>query len=153
MNIKNKFLILFILISSITLAIININNPEKTKYYLFTKKIEDIPIGKLITFTFISGFIFGSSLTLISKNNLEKSIDNNFIEDEKIDQPNENVLDQEFISERPPERDIRESQPTISVNYRFVDQENDSYISKNSKRKDDNIRNNDNDWITNDNDW
>ena len=50
----------------------------------------------------------------------------------------------------PPQRDIRETQPTISVNYRVVKNIND-----NNLKKDRNYSNpdNDDDWDNGDNDW
>ena len=74
--------------------------------------------------------------------------------------PLENVED-DFVSrnsnedmepnvEMPPQRDIRETQPTISVNYRVVKNMND-----NNFKKDLNYSNpdNDDDWDNTDNDW
>ena len=153
MNLKNKFISLFIFISIFILLIINIKNPEKTKFYLFTSKTEEISLGKLITITFISGFTFSSLLSLISKNNLEETLEDNFKNYDEIKKDDEDYLNQEYKFDRPPERDIRESQPTISVNYRFVDQENEYSTSKYPKKTKDNLNNERNDWIDNDNDW
>jgi len=150
MIIKNKFIAFFILFSILTLTFINIKNPEKTKFYLFTSKTEEISLGNLITLTFISGFTFNSLLTLISKNNLQESVKDNFINEEEINNSDQNNLTEEMEFDRPPERDVRESQPTISVNYRFVDQDNNNYGSKNIKN---NPNYEDNDWIINENEW
>tara|TARA_B100000674_G_scaffold57540_1_gene40107 strand:- start:624 stop:1085 length:462 start_codon:yes stop_codon:yes gene_type:complete len=153
MNIKNKFIAFFIFILIFTLSILNIKNPEKTKFYLFTSKTDQISLGNLITLTFISGFTFSSLLTLISKKNLHASSDDNFINDEEIDQSEDDTTYQKFKSDRPPERDVRESQPTISVNYRFIDQDDDSYNSKNTFKKTSNVNNEDNDWLNKDDTW
>ena len=150
MNINKKLIAFFVFFSIFTLSILNLKNPEKTKFYLFTSKTEEISLGNLITITFITGFTFSSILTLISNNKLQKSLGDNYINEEVIDESNEDNIGQEFESGRPPERDVRESQPTISVNYRFIDQENNSYPSNNTKTK---INNDDNDWLTNDNEW
>jgi hypothetical protein len=58
--------------------------------------------------------------------------------------------DMEPNVEMPPQRDIRETQPTISVNYRVVKNMND-----NNFKKDLNYSNPDNedDWDNADNDW
>ena len=150
----NKKLISFFLISSIlTLSILNIKNPEKTKFYLFTSKTEEISLGNLMTLTFISGFSFSSVLNLISKNDSQKSLENNFTNYEEIDKSDNNNFSQEFNSNRPPERDVRESQPTISVNYRFVDQDNNSYRSQETAKTINNSNNEDNDWVNFDNEW
>ena len=153
MNIKNKFIAFFIFILIFTLSIFNVKNPEKTKFYIFTSKTEQISLGNLITFTFITGFTISSLLTLISKKDLQISSNNNFTNDEEIDQSEEKTIYQKSKSDRPPERDVRESQPTISVNYRFVDQDDDSYNSKNTFKKTNNVKNEDNDWLSNDDKW
>ena len=153
MYIKNKFIAFFIFITILILSVLNIKNPEKTKFYLFTSKTEEISLGNLITITFISGFTFSSLLTLISKNNSQESIVENFNNDEEINNYDENIFNQELEIDRPPERDVRESQPTISVNYRFVDQNNNSYSSKISNKTNTNFNNEDNDWVSNDNEW
>ena len=150
MNIKNKFIAFFIFFSILTLSIFNIKNPEKTRFYLFTTNIEEISLGNLVSITFISGFTFSSLLTLITKNNSPKLLEDNSIDDEEIDKSYTNEIKQEYESDRPPERDVRESQPTISVNYRFVDQDTNSYRSKKTTN---NINNEDNDWFNNDNEW
>ena len=153
MNIKNKFIVFFIFILIFTLSICNVKNPEKTKFYIFTSKTEQISLGNLITFTFITGFTISSLLTLISKKDSQKSSNDNFTNDEEIDQPEENTIFQKSKSDRPPERDIRESQPTISVNYRFVDQDYNSYNSKNTTKTINNPNDDDNDWGNYDNEW
>ena len=153
MNIKNKLIAFFIFILIFTLSIFNVKNPEKIKFYLFTSKNEQISLGNLITLTFVSGFTLSSLLTLISKTNLQASSDENFINYDEIEQSVENNTYQEFKSDRPPERDVRESQPTISVNYRFVDQDDDLYNSKNNSKKTNNVNNEDNDWLNNDDSW
>ena len=150
MNTKNKLIAFFIFFLIVSLSILNIKNPEKTKFYLFTSKTEEISLGNLIAITFISGFTFSSLLTLISRNDSQKLLTDNNNVDEDFDESDEDNISQEFEFDRPPERDIRESQPTISVNYRFVDQENNSYDLKNKKN---NLNNLDNDWVNNDNEW
>ena len=153
MNINRKLILFFIFLQIFILSIINIKNPEETKFYLFTSKTEDISLGNLITITFIAGFSFSSVLSLISKNNSQESLENNFTNYEEIDKSDNNNFSQEFNSNRPPERDVRESQPTISVNYRFVDQDNNSYSSKKTTTSINHPDNEDNDWVNYDNEW
>tara|TARA_Y100001978_G_C23492411_1_gene336973 strand:+ start:164 stop:637 length:474 start_codon:yes stop_codon:yes gene_type:complete len=157
MNIKNKFIVIFIFITLFTLAIVNVKNTEKTKFYLFTSKTEEISLGNLISLTFISGFTFSSLFNLISKNNLKDLSQDNSIDDDDdddvVDNSNENNFYQELKSDRPPERDVRESQPTISVNYRFVDQDNDYFPSKNIKKNENKTYSEDNDWLNINDDW
>ena len=151
MNINKKLIVFFIFFSIFILSILNIKNPEKTKFYLFTSKTEEISLGNLITITFLSGLSFSSVLSLISKNNSKELLKDTFINEQEIYKTDENDFSQELDSNRPPERDVRESQPTISVNYRFVDQNNNSYNSYNTKETINNL--NDNDWENYDNEW
>ena len=153
MNINKKLIAFYIFFLIFILSILNLKNPEKTKFYLFTSKTEEISLGNLITITFISGFSFSSVLNLISKNDSQKSLENNFTNYEEIDKSDNNNFSQEFNSNRPPERDVRESQPTISVNYRFVDQDNNSYRSQETAKIINNPSNEDNDWVNFDNEW
>ena len=153
MNINRKLIAFYILFLIFILSILNLKNPEKTKFYLFTSKTEEISLGNLITITFISGFSFSSVLNLISKNNSQESLENNFTNYEEIDKSDNNNFSQELNSNRPPERDVRESQPTISVNYRFVDQDNNSYRSQETAKTINNSNNEDNDWVNFDNEW
>ena len=150
MNINKKLIVSFVFFSIFILSILNIKNPEKTKFYLFTSKTEEISLGNLITITFIAGFSFSSVLSLISKNNSQELLENNFTNYEEIDKSDENNISQNLNSNPPPERDVRDSQPTISVNYRFVDQDNNSYSSKKTTN---NPNNEDNDWVNYDNEW
>ena len=95
MNINKKLIVSFVFFSIFILSILNIKNPEKTKFYLFTYKTEEISLGNLINITFLSGFAFSSLLGLISKNNIPKSSEDKFIDDEKIDKSTENNFSQE----------------------------------------------------------
>ena len=153
MNTNKKLIAFYIFFSIFILSILNLKNPEKTKFYLFTSKTEEISLGNLITITFISGFSFSSVLNLISKNNSKESLENNFTNYEEIDKSDNNNFSQELNSNRPPERDVRESQPTISVNYRFVDQDNNSYRSQETAKTINNSNYEDNDWVNFDNEW
>ena len=153
MNINKKLIVSFVFFSIFILSILNIKNPEKTKFYLFTSKTEEISLGNLITITFIAGFSFSSVLNLISKNDSQESLEKNSTNYEEIDKSDNNNFSQELNSNRPPERDVRESQPTISVNYRFVDQDNNSYRSQETAKTINNSNNEDNDWVNFDNEW
>ena len=150
MIINKKLIAFFIFFSILTLSILNIKNPEKTKFYLFTTKTENISLGNLITIAFISGLSFGSVLSLISKNNSQELVEDSLTNDEELYKTDNNDFNQQLDSNRPPERDVRESQPTISVNYRFVDQDNYSYSPEKTTN---NPTNEDNDWVNHDNEW
>ena len=85
--------------------------------------------------------------TTITSNSVRKKTVEN-VEDDFVTMDNEE--DMETNVEMPPQRDIRETQPTISVNYRVVKNMND-----NNLQKDRNFTNPDNkdDWDNADNDW
>ena len=71
------------------------------------------------------------------------------VEDDFVSQNNEE--DMEPSIEIPPQRDIRETQPTISVNYRVV-----KNMEENNMIKDQNYSNNtymEDDWDKDDNEW
>ena len=54
---------------------------------------------------------------------------------------------------RPPERDIRESQPTISVNYRFIEKNNDKFTKNTYQENKSDHKDADDDWSNNNIDW
>ena len=61
--------------------------------------------------------------------------------------------EQEYIEskmEMPPQRDIRDTQPTISVNYRVVKNMNDNNFKKDQSYSNQDIKD---DWDNADNDW
>ena len=70
------------------------------------------------------------------------------LEDNFISQNNEE--DMEPNIDIPPQRDVRETQPTISVNYRVVKNMNDNNY-KNDRNYSD--LDNQDDWVNADNDW
>ena len=85
--------------------------------------------------------------TTITSNSFRKNTFDN-VEDDFVFQNNDEDIEQNV--EMPPQRDIRDTQPTISVNYRVVKNNND-----NNLKKDGNYSNLDNgdDWDNADNDW
>ena len=76
-----------------------------------------------------------------------ENVEDDFVSHNKEDMDNEEDIEPDV--EMPPQRDIRETQPTISVNYRVVKNMNDNL------KKDINYSNpdNENDWDNSDNDW
>ena len=123
------------------------NNKEKTSFRYFKWTVREVSIGKLISISFVSGFFISSllntTITSNEKNKLE-NIEENY---EPLD------TEKEIYSnlEMPPQRDIRDAQPTISVNYRVV-----KNTEENNLKKDQNFSNNTNkidDWDNDDNDW
>ena len=148
MIIKKKFLLLILFLIIIFQILLYTNNNQKTSFRYFKWTINEISIGKLISISFFSGLFISTLLnTTISSNSLRKNTFEN-VEGDFVSQNNEE--DMEPNIDIPPQRDIRDTQPTISVNYRVVKNIND-----NDFKKDGNYSNQDNsdDWENADNDW
>ena len=122
------------------------NNNQKTSFRYFKWTVQEVSIGKLITISFFSGLIVSTLLnttfTSLKKNNFEN------VDDDFLSQNNEE--DMEPNIDIPPQRDIRETQPTISVNYRVVKNMNDNNFKKDQSYSNQNIKD---DWDNADNDW
>jgi uncharacterized integral membrane protein len=143
---KYSLLILFLIIIFQTLLFTN--NNQKTSFRYFKWTLQEVSIGKLISISFFSGLFISTLLnTTITSTTFRKNTFEN-VEDDFVSQNNEE--DMEPNVEMPPQRDIRETQPTISVNYRVVKNMND-----NNFKKDRNYSDSDNkdDWNYADNDW
>ena len=112
---KKKFLLLTFLFIIIFQILLYTNNNQKTSFRYFKWKVHEITVGKLISISFFSGLFIS---TLLNSTNI--SIKKNTLENvrENFEQLNEE--DTNLNVEMPPQRDIRDSQPTISVNYRVV---------------------------------
>ena len=150
MNYKNRgFLITFILIIIIQ-TLIYINNTQKTSFRYFIWNIQEIKMGKLIVASFFSGLLI--STVLNNDKNLNVS---NYIKDysEKHEDYEDlvNEEEEETEVELPPQRDIRDTQPTISVNYRVIKNSGDNY-SKYDENNSDNSQYKD-DWNIDSSDW
>ena len=112
---KKKYLLLTLFFIIIFQILLYTNNNQKTSFKFFKWSIQEISIGKLISVSFFSG-LFLSTLFNNTNNFKKNTLDN--VEDKFVSQNNEE--DMESNIEMPPQRDIRDSQPTISVNYRVV---------------------------------
>ena len=123
MKFKKKFLILIFLLTTITLSIINLKNTSKINLYLLNFKSEKLTLGKFITLSFFTGFsvTIAFQYFINPKNNNFKNdrfdINSEFLKNKSYEN---DIESKEIKKERPPERDIRDSQPTISVNYRVI---------------------------------
>ena len=145
---KKKYLLLTFFLIIILQTILYTNNNQKTSFRYFKWTLQEVSIGKLISLSFFSGLFVSTLLnTTITRNSFKKNTLEN-VEDDFGSQYNEEDLKPNV--EMPPQRDIRETQPTISVNYRVVKNMND-----NNLKKDLNSTNPDNmdDWDNADNDW
>ena len=151
MNYKNRgFLITFILIIIIQ-TLIYINNTQKTSFRYFIWNIQEIKIGKLIVISFFSGILISNILN--NNINLNAAINgkNDYVDKNQDHEDLINEEDEITEVEPPPQRDIRDTQPTISVNYRVIKNSGDNYskydenISNDSKYQDD--------WNIDDSEW
>ena len=152
MNYKKKSIIVSIFLITIIQILLLNNNKQKTSFRYLTWTIQDVSIGRLICVSFISGLLMSSILKMTENNNL-KTYPQNEENNKNIDE-NEystNIKDHNESYEMPPERDLRDSQPTISVNYRVI-KENDESELKDRKQTSNKNQSLD-DWNKNASDW
>ena len=146
---KKKYLLLTLFLIIIFQVLLYINNNQKTSFRYFKWTLQEVSIGKLISISFFSGLFVSTLLnTTITNTSFRKKTFEN-VEDDFVSENSEE--DMESNLEMPPQRDLRETQPTISVNYRVV-----KNMDENNLKKDRNYSNNpDNkdDWDNGDNDW
>ena len=147
MILKKKFLLLTLFLIIILQTLLYTNNNQKTSFRYFKWTVQEVSIGKLISISFFSGLfistLLNTSITSFKKNTLE-NIEENY---ETLN----NNEDMKSNIEMPPERDIRDAQPTISVNYRVI-----RNTEKNNFKSNQNYSNSfddNDDWNSNDNDW
>jgi len=129
MKLKKNLIILIFLLTTITLSIINLKNTSKTYLYFLNFKTEKLTLGSFITLSFLAGFTSTFTFSYLTSSKNENKIFNDEgrdINSETLqgNSTEKNTEINESINERPPERDIRDSQPTISVNYRVIKQNN-----------------------------
>ena len=150
-NKKNIFIlsIFFILIIQILLIL---NNRQKTSFRYFIWNVKEVSIGNLISISFFSGLLM-SSLVNKALDNENKPLYKN----EEVYETNTNnefpvadKIDNESY-EIPPERDIRDPQPTISVNYRIIKENDGNEI--NDKQKAQKREQSLDDWNNYDSEW
>jgi len=148
MTVKKKFLLLTFFLIIVLQTILYKNNNHKTSFRYFKWNVQEISIGKLISISFFSGLFVSTLLntTITSTSFRKKTFEN--VEDDFLSQNNKENMEPNI--EMPPQRDIRETQPTISVNYRVIKNMNDDNL-----KNDLNYSNPDNkdDWDNVDNDW
>ena len=143
---KKKFLLLTLFFIIIIQVLLYINNNQKTSFKYFKWNVQEASVGQLISISFFSG-LFISTLLNTTFTSFKK---NTFEEIEENYEPLNNDEDLKSNIEMPPQRDIRDSQPTISVNYRVIKNR-----EENNFKKDRNYSNPDNkdDWDNAENDW
>ena len=144
---KKKFLLLILFFIIVFQTLLYTNNNQKTSFRFFEWTAQKVSIGQLISISFFSG-LFVSTLLKITTTNINKKSTKN------IEDDHEALSNDEYINsniEMPPQRDIRDAQPTISVNYRVV-----KNTEENNLKRDQNYSNNhdnEDDWVNNNNDW
>jgi len=147
MTFKKKFLLLILFFIIVFHTLIYTNNNQKTSFRFFKWTVQEVSIGKLISISFFSGLFISTLLNTATTNYNKNSFQN-------IEENHESLNnDEEIISnvEMPPQRGIRDTQPTISVNYRVVK----NMEEENLKRDQNSSNNNENsdDWDNDDNGW
>ena len=147
---KNLILIIFLIVSIQILLLIN--NRQKTSFRYFVWNIQDITIGRLILVSFVSGLFISSLLNkTLSINISTKSI--NESNDTKTDDNDYSVKreDNDELYDKAPERDLREPQPTISVNYRVIKNNGENELKDSNQTI--NKSQYDDDWYNNGSEW
>ena len=148
---KNLILIIFLIVSIQILLLIN--NKQKTSFRYFIWNIQDVSIGKLIFISFFSGLCMSTILNKTKSNNFKTK--NIFEGENKINEDNDYSVKREdkdeLYNDMAPERDLREPQPTISVNYRVVKNNGETELKDrnqtiNNPQYDDDWNNNNSDW-------
>ena len=144
---KKKYLLLTFFLIIIFQILLYTNNKERVSFRYFKWTVQEVSVGKLISISFFSGLFISvflnTTITGYKKNTLENAEENY--------EPLNDEEDMKSNAEMPPQRDIRDSQPTISVNYRVVQNREENYSK--SDQNFSNKPNNKNDWINDDNDW
>ena len=126
------------------------NNNQKTSFRYFKWNLQEVSIGKLISISFFSGLFISTLLNTTNTSNKKNTFENS----EENYKPLNNEEDIKSNIDIPPQRDIRDAQPTISVNYRVI-----KNTEENNLKRDQNYSNsvdNNNDWDNDDNednDW
>ena len=144
---KKKYLLLPFFLIIIFQILLYTNNKETVSLRYLKWTVQEVSIGKLISISFFSGLFISAflntTITGYKKNTFENAEENY--------EPLNDEEDMKSNVKMPPQRDIRDSQPTISVNYRVVQNGEDNY-----SKSDQNLSNKPdykNDWVNDDNDW
>ena len=144
---KKKYLLLPFFLIIIFQILLYTNNKERVSFRYFKWTVQEVSIGKLISISFFSGLLISTLLntTNISyKKNTFENIEENY-------EPQNNDEDFRTNIEMPPQRDIRDAQPTISVNYRVIKNNLDKNLNRDQNYS--NIQNDQDDWDNDNDDW
>ena len=144
---KKKYLLLTLFLIIIFQILLYTNNNQRTSFRYFKWTFQEVSIGKLISISFFSGLFVS---TLLNKTITSNSFRKKTFENVEDDFASNNKEEMESNVEMPPQRDIRETQPTISVNYRVVKNMNDNNLKKEQSYSNQDIKD---DWDNADDDW
>ena len=144
---KKKYLLLTFFLIIVFQILLYTNNKQNTSFRYFKWVVQEVSIGKLISISFFSGF-FISTLLGTSSSSYKKNTFENFEENYETQNNEENL---KSSIEMPPQRDFRDAQPTISVNYRVIKNTEENNIERDQNYS--NSFNNEDDWDDNDDDW
>ena len=151
MNKKKNLFLIIILVLSIQILLL-VNNKQKTSFRYFIWNIQDVSIGRLIIISFVSGLFMSSLLNKTLSNNIKsKPIDE--VDDKPTNHNDYSEIreNNEELEDIAPERDLREPQPTISVNYRVIKNNGENELKDrnqaiNNSQYDDDWNNNGSEW-------
>ena len=144
---KKKFLLLTIFLIIIFQILLFTNNNQKTSFRYFIWTVQELSIGKLISISFFSGLFISTILNSTFTNNEENSFENL---EENYQIPNNDKGIKTNV-DMPPQRDIRDAQPTISVNYRVVKNTEENNLKSNQNFS--NYSDTRDDWNDDEDDW
>jgi len=152
---KNSLIIIISSIISIQILLL-INNRQKTTFRYFIWSFQDISIGRLICISSFSGFIINYVLSKTADNDsISSNIDSSLNEaDDLTYSDKDNLINNENYNEDyeiTPERDLRDPQPTISVNYRVI--KNNGENESKDREQNLNSKTYKDDWNFNDAGW
>ena len=154
MNFKKKAILISIFVILSIQIFLLVNNRQKTSFRYFIWKIEEISIGRLICASFFSGLLMSSILNKTLNNETiiyPKNKDDETTTENEYSIDSEDNIDKNESYEIPPERDLRDTQPTISVNYRVI-KDNGQKEFRDSNQKSKKGQDQD-DWMNNDSEW
>ena len=144
---KKKYLLLTFFLIIIFQILLYTNNKQRVSLRYLKWTVQEVSIGKLISISFFSGLFISAflntTITGYKKNTFENAEENY--------EPLNDEEDMKSNVKMPPQRDIRDSQPTISVNYRVVQNGEDNYSKSDQNLSD--KPDYKNDWVNDDNDW
>ena len=147
MMFKKKYLLVFFFLIIIFQALLYTNNTQNTSFRFLKWSVQEVSMGKLLSISFFSGLLMSALLNSTNISYEKNDFEN--IEENYEHQNNETYIKSNV--EIPPQRDVREAQPTISVNYRVV-----KNTEENNLRSDENYSNkaeNKDDWNYSEDDY